>query len=89
MAKNGGTTFFITSPSRPISPTVMAAATTLLGQIRLPNAAPAFCPAQTTIGFNPNCSAASTCIGANIILEPKPVPVINAPKLPMATATGG
>lgn len=42
MTKKGGNTFFITSPSLPIKPTVIAAATTLFGQIRLPSAAPAF-----------------------------------------------
>ena len=61
----------------------------LFGQMRLPSEAPAFCPAKTVIGFMPSEAAASMCIWANMMLEPRPVPVMNAPLEPMSTAAAG
>ena len=87
--KNGTNTFFITCPSWFCSPTVVATATTLLGQIKFPSAAPAFCEANTTFAFNAKAPVASKCIGENIIFEPSPVPVINEPIEPIITAAAG
>ena len=40
-------------------------------------------------GFMPSEAAASMCIWANMMFEPRPVPVMNAPLEPMSTAAAG
>ena len=89
MIANATIALRMTLLSCPTSLTVAQAATTLLGQIRLPSEPPAFCPAKIVIGFMFSAAAACVCMSANMMFEPRPVPVMNEPREPINTAAAG